>query len=90
MRVVTGGAADASLVLVVVALAVEDAVGLEADVLDAADAHHLHLNPRAVARAAELRQAFGVEPAGVQNMPPGRPRARARALIAATCLSPGP
>src|SRR5215203_3433113 len=32
VRVVTGGAADA-LVLVVVALAVEDAVGLEADVL---------------------------------------------------------
>ena len=60
VRIVTGRAGDA-FVLMVIAFAYEDAIGLEADVFNAPDSKHLHLKPGTMARAAELRQPFRIE-----------------------------
>ena len=65
VRIVTGCTADA-FVLMVIAFAFEDAIGLEPDVFNASNSQHLHLNPGTVTRAAELRQPFRIEPAGVE------------------------
>src|SRR5215475_1824830 len=67
VRIVTGRTADA-FVLMVIAFAFEDAVGLEPDVFNAPNSQHLHLNPGTMARAAELRKPFRIELPGVEDL----------------------
>lgn len=67
VRVMAGCTTDA-FVLMVIAFAFEDTIGLEPDVFNAANTQHLHLNPGTMARAAELCQPFRIEPAGVEYL----------------------
>lgn len=67
VRIVTGRTADA-FVPMVIAFAFEDAIGLESDVFNAPNSQHLRLNSGTMARAAELRQPFRVEPPGVEDL----------------------
>ena len=65
--IVTGRTADA-FVTMVIALAFEDAIGLEPDVFNAPNSQHLYLNPGTVARPTELRQPFSIETTGVEDL----------------------
>src|SRR5262245_11148423 len=67
VRIVAGRTGDA-FVLVVIAFAFEDAIGLEPDVFNAPNSQHLHLKPGTMAGAAELRQSFRIEPPGVEDL----------------------
>src|SRR5262245_2163648 len=57
-----------AFVLMVIAFAIEDTIGLEPDIFNAANTHHLHLNPGTMARAAELSQPFRIEPSRVEDV----------------------
>ena len=67
VRIVTGRTADA-FVPMVIAFAFKYSIGLEPDVFNATNSQHLHLNPGTVARAAELRHPFRIEPPRVEYL----------------------
>lgn len=67
VRIMTGRTTDA-FVLMVIAFAFEDAIGLEPDVFNAANAQHPHLNPGTMARAAELSLTFRIESPGIEDI----------------------
>src|SRR5215510_10861281 len=67
VRVMAGRTTDA-FVLMVIAFAIEDTIGLEPDVFNAANTQHLHLNPGTMARAAELSQPFRIELSRIEDV----------------------
>src|SRR5262245_24825141 len=67
VRVMAGCATNA-FVLMVVAFAFEDAIGLEPDVFNATNTQDLHLDPGTMARAAELSQTFRIELSRIEDV----------------------
>src|SRR5262245_9628456 len=65
--IMTGCTTD-SFVLMIIALAFEDSIGLEPNIFNAANSQHLHLDPGTMARAAKLGLTLCIELTWIEDI----------------------